>query len=180
MQRLSAAGLDLEPLVVAHADEMFAVLSDPELYRHLDDGPPPSLPHLREIFARWERRASPDGTECWLNWVVRLPDGPCIGYVQATVVPPGTAWMAFVFARNAWGRGYARASTAAVIEHLQRSHGTSVFLATVAAANHRSIALLQALSFREAPAAGRTAHNVSPGDLLFVRPTSDSRAPGAP
>ena len=48
MQALSAAGLLLEPLTVAHAGEMFTLLSDPELYRHLDHGPPPSLQHLRD------------------------------------------------------------------------------------------------------------------------------------
>ena len=43
MQALAADDLVLEPLVSGHAEAMFEVLSDPELYRYLDQPPPPSV-----------------------------------------------------------------------------------------------------------------------------------------
>ncbi len=171
MKRLSLPDLSLEPLTVSHADEMFGILSDPELYRFLDRGPPSSVDELRTAFARWEQRASPDQRQRWLNWVVREPGGDCIGYVQATVIPPDAAWVAFVFARRVWGRGYARAAAAAMIDHLQQDHACARFLATTDARNRRSIALLRALSFVPATADESQAEPTAPGELLFVRGT---------
>ena len=59
MQTLTTARLVLEPLVVAHADALFELLRDPELYRHLDVPPPLSAQQLRRTYARLEARVSP-------------------------------------------------------------------------------------------------------------------------
>ena len=90
MQALATTKLQLEPLTVGHAEDMFAVLRSPLLYEYLDPKPPASIEHLRERYARLERRQSPDGAEQWLNWVVRH-NGHLIGFVQATLTKPGTA-----------------------------------------------------------------------------------------
>jgi [ribosomal protein S5]-alanine N-acetyltransferase len=42
MQRIVAEGLSLEPQVVAHAEEMFVVLSDPAIYQ-FENAPPDSV-----------------------------------------------------------------------------------------------------------------------------------------
>lgn len=72
MRCLVAGEVTLEPQVAAHAEEMFAVLSDPAIYTH-ENQPPPSLEWLRERFRRLETRRSADGRERWLNWVIRMP-----------------------------------------------------------------------------------------------------------
>ena len=59
MQTLETDGLVLEPLTVAHAVAMFELLSDPELFRYLDDSPPTDVAQLRGRYARLESRASP-------------------------------------------------------------------------------------------------------------------------
>ncbi|MBK7742188.1 MAG: GNAT family N-acetyltransferase [Betaproteobacteria bacterium] len=169
MQPLSAPGLALEPLTVAHADEMFPVLAEPRLYEFLGYGPPPSAAHLRHVYAQLERRVSPDGAEGWLNWVVRLPAGTPIGFVQATLVEPATAWVAFVFASRQWGKGLARAATAAMIAHLEAAYGCRTFLAIVEQANARSIAMLTALSFQPATPAEAAPYGVGPTECLLVR-----------
>ncbi len=74
----------LIPQTAAHAEEMFALLSDPALYEH-EGEPPASLEWLRERFARLETGRSADGSEQWLNWVMALPGDALAGYVQATV-----------------------------------------------------------------------------------------------
>jgi [ribosomal protein S5]-alanine N-acetyltransferase len=163
--------LTLEPLVAAHAEPMFELLQDPAIYPHLDWGPPPSLEHLRSVYAQLEARQSPDGAEGWLNWVVKTADGRCIGYVQATVTPAG-CWVAYVLGSEHRRRGYAREATAAMMRHAAEEHGAGRFLATVEAANGPSIGVLKALGFRGATPAEATPHELTATEELWVREAS--------
>src|SRR5438046_61536 len=90
MRVIETGSLTLEPQTAAHAEEMFAVLSDPAIYEY-ENEPPPSLEWLRARFTKLESRRSPNGREQWLNWVIRLPTSELIGYVQATLHPDGRA-----------------------------------------------------------------------------------------
>lgn len=168
MEPLVAGDLRLEPLTVAHADEMFDVLADPRIYRYLDDGPPPSREHLQAVYTRLEARFSPDGTQRWLNWIVRASSGAPLGVVQATLVAPRTAWVAYVLASRYWGQGHARSATRAMIDHLVARHGIAECLATVEDENARSIALLEALGFRPAKAVERAEHDLTATERLCV------------
>lgn len=169
MRPLAAGVLALEPLLVAHADGMFEVLSDPSAYRHLDYGPPPSREHVAGVYAQLETRRSPDGAQRWLNWIVRSPaDGP-IGYVQATLMPDGTAWVAWFLASAHWGRGHAGAAASAMLDHLSTVYATGRYLATVEVENGRSIALLERLAFRPASPDESAGHSLTPTERLYVR-----------
>jgi RimJ/RimL family protein N-acetyltransferase len=168
MHTLTTSELLLEPLVVGHAEAMFEVLSDPELHRYLDHPPPPSIEHLRGVYASVQTRMSPDGSQLWLNWIVRLPGQPPIGYVQATVASDGVAWVGYLFSKEHWGRGYATQATRAVLDHVASAHGVTRFLATVEARNHRSIRLLERLGFHEATEPELAGHELSPSERLFV------------
>lgn len=169
MQTLAAGDLVLEPLTARHAEAMFAVLGDPALYRHLDYPPPHSLEELRDKYTRLESRQSPDGSQQWLNWVVRPPGGAPIGYVQATVEAQHIAWIAYVFSRAHGGRGLATRATRAVIEHLASAYDVTRFVATVEAENEPSIRLLERLDFHPATAAESAGHDLSPSERLYVR-----------
>ena len=169
MDALSTPELLLEPLVVAHAEAMFEVLVEPELYRYLDYPPPPSLEHLRGLYARLESRRSPDGSQHWLNWVVRRPGEAPMGYVQATIDPDRTAWLGFVFSSGHWGRGYALQASQAVLAHLASAFGVARACGTVEAENQRSVRLLQRLGFHPATAQELQGHDLSPTERLFVR-----------
>ena len=167
--KLEAGGLVLEPLTVAHADAMFALLSDPALYRYLDEAPPPDVEQLRARYARLERRESADGAQRWLNWVVRLPGEPPLGFVQATVLDDGSAWVAYLLGSAHQGRGHATRATAAMLSHLESEHGTSLLLANVEAGNGASIRLLQRLGFRAATPAETARHRPTASERIFVR-----------
>ncbi len=176
MQTLTTPQLVLEPLSVAHADEMFELLREPALYRYLDYGPPPSLDHLRYNYAMVEAHESSGETtsfgERWLNWVARVAGelrAPPVGYVQATISVPGIAWIGYVFAQPQWGRGHAHAATLAMIEHLATHYAVQRCLATVEVENHRSSRLLARLGFHEATAEEAIGHTLTATERLFVR-----------
>jgi RimJ/RimL family protein N-acetyltransferase len=167
MDILTTDRLVLEPLTRDHAAAMYEVLSDPELYAYLDFGPPPSLDDLRGVYERLEARVSPDGSELWLNWVVRPREGAPVGFVQATVAG-GEAWVAYVLARGSWGNGYAGEATQGVIDHLRAACGVTRFLARTEEENGRSTRLLERLGFRTATEAETREHELSASERLFV------------
>jgi RimJ/RimL family protein N-acetyltransferase len=169
MQTITASQLVLEPLTVAHARAMFEVLADPEIYRYLDYPPPPSVEHLHDVYERLEARKSSDGKQVWLNWVILPPGHPPVGYVQATIVSGARAWIAYALSSKHWGRGYAHIATDAMLAHLTAAYGVGQFLATVEAANLRSIRLLQRLCFRTATTLEAKEQRLTPTERLFVR-----------
>lgn len=169
MRVLKTERLVLEPLTVAHADAMFDVLAEPELYRHLDYPPPPSLAHVRKVYAQLAAGHSPDGSERWLNWILIGPDRAPMGFVQATVFEPASAWVAYVLGSPHWGRGYASEATQAMLACLAEDCGVKQLLASVEAANTRSIALLDRFGFRRATEAEAAPHDLSATERLYLR-----------
>jgi [ribosomal protein S5]-alanine N-acetyltransferase len=151
MAALQAGPMRLEPLLPMHAAAMFELLSEPALYRHTDDEPPASEQALHERYQRLATRLSRDGRQHWLNWVLRLPDGALAGYVQATVMPDGDAWIGYVLSPVHGGRGLATQAVEVMSRHLAQAWGVTRLLASVETGNTPSIRLLQRLGFAEAP-----------------------------
>jgi ribosomal-protein-alanine N-acetyltransferase len=168
MRTLSTPRCTLEPQVAGHAAEMFRVLSDPAIYE-FENEPPASEAWLRERFAKLERRASADGTQAWLNWVVRLPGGELAGYVQASVLPGGTALVAYELGSRHWRQGIASAAVAAVLDELAQGYAVTLLVAVLKTANYRSAGLLRKLGF--APADAQTARRYAdgPDESVMVR-----------
>ncbi|NUT46391.1 MAG: GNAT family N-acetyltransferase [Saccharothrix sp.] len=100
---------------------MAAVLGDPALYAIIG-GAPPTAAQLVTRYRRWERPASDDGSQGWLNWVVRRTgDDVAVGTVQATTTSAATglaADVAWVIGVPFQGRGYATEAAAAVVRWL--------------------------------------------------------------
>ena len=119
--------LDLEPLTPAHADEMVHVLAAPELYA-FTGGRPPTLGELQWRYAAQAVGSSPDGSERWLNWIVReRRTGAAVGFVQATVrAREGgpVASVAWLIGPAAQHRGLAGEAATAMLAWL-RSAGVS-------------------------------------------------------
>jgi RimJ/RimL family protein N-acetyltransferase len=127
----------LEPLTtdgaVALAEEMVPVLADPSLYR-FTGGAPPAPDELRRRYAAQATGASPDGSQRWLNWIVRdRAGGGAVGFVQATVEDAAGALaadLAWVVAPGEQGRGVATEAAAAVLTRL-RAHGVGTVTACI-------------------------------------------------
>ena len=118
---LETPRLELVPLLPHHADELVSALADDRLY-HFTGGAALDLDELRQRFELWSNRRSPDGTELWLNWVIRHRENArSLGTVQATVVigkervVADVGWMVWV---QHQGRGYATEATQALVSWL--------------------------------------------------------------
>jgi ribosomal-protein-alanine N-acetyltransferase len=168
MRAVEAARITLEPQTAEHAAEMFIVLSDPTIYTY-ENAPPPSIDWLRIRFERLETRRSADGSEIWLNWVVRLRSGQLIGYAQATVFPEGRASIAYEFASAYWGRGLAREAVEALISELADYYRVIRLTAVAKTANKRSLRLLERLHFAPAAQHILDRYRIEPDEILFCR-----------
>jgi RimJ/RimL family protein N-acetyltransferase len=133
----------LEPLRADHAVEMAAVLDDQRLHDFIG-GRPATLEELRARYIQLVAGHSADGSQGWLNWVVRhRRSGVAVGTVQATLRSNGgvTADVAWVIAAAHQGQGYAKEASAAMtrwlchrgvdalIAHVHPTHEASIRVA---------------------------------------------------
>lgn len=172
MRTISAPPVLLEPLVASHAHEMFSVLSDPAIYQ-FENEPPISEEALTGRYIALERRQSHDGGEVWLNWVIRVPSGELAGYVQATVLQSGVAYVAYELASRFWRQGIGSAAVAAMLTELQENHGVTLHAAILKSGNYRSLALLQKLGFQPASTEQRAAFAAAADELAMVKPVAN-------
>jgi ribosomal-protein-alanine N-acetyltransferase len=180
MSPIESHSLRLEPLVSAHADEMFRSMSAAAIYDYMPAQPPVSASALRERYAHLEKGHSADGRERWLNWVVRLSSRQCVGFVQSTIYPGGNADFAFAFAPEYWGRSVAFEACQAVLPHLGRDFEVRALYATVDPRNSRSIRLLQRLGFGAVAWERYPNGELAPGDLVFLLACGAQLLPGTP
>jgi RimJ/RimL family protein N-acetyltransferase len=130
---LAGPRVDLEPLQAEHAEEMAPLLDDVRLHDVIG-GHPADVPALRDRYRRLVAGRSPDGSQLWLNWVVRRrEDGQAVGTVQATVTSMEqgpTAEVAWVVATPHQGHGYAREAAGTMVAWL-RQQGVATIVAHV-------------------------------------------------
>lgn len=147
---------------------MFEVLSDPAIYE-FEGRPPPSLAALSEGYRRSESRVSRDGLGKLLNWIVRLPSNELAGYVQATVLESGAAYVGYEFSKKHWGRGIGSASVQAVLEELVQSYGVHTVVAVLKPVNVRSMGLLGRLGFEAATPPEAAAYESDPDEVVMLK-----------
>ena len=151
--RLTSPRLILEPLTIAAAREMGAVLADPALYRYIG-GAAPDPVSLAERYAVQVKRRSPNGAERWLNWIVRRWESrEAVGYVQATIaVETGETDVAWVVGTAFQGRGYATEAARAMLNWLASVGETQRITAHIAPENAASRTVAERLGFAATPA----------------------------
>lgn len=169
---LGGAAVVLEPLRVAHAEELGPLLDDARLH-HFTGGSPDTVPQLR---ARYEKQVvgrSPDDAQVWWSWVVRArTDGQALGYVQATgEVTDGvlTAHLAWVVAVPHQGTGAATAAAWLMVAWL-RQQGVQRLVADVHPEHGASQAVAAALGLTETD-------EIVDGELRWARTLAHARPP---
>ncbi len=146
-QPFQTSRLRADPMMQEHAESMFRVLSDESIYAFLPQSPPASVRALRDRYAAFERRSSPDGSEGWLNWRLALrTSGDAIGFVQATI-RRDHASIAYVLHADHRGQGLGREACLALLERLFRSEDVEAVRAEIHEDNERSIRLVHQLGF---------------------------------
>lgn len=148
---LRSARLTLEPLRVEHAADAFDVLDDPRLHTYTG-GEPATRDELHARFTRQVVGCSPDGSQGWLNWMLRRQDtGLLVGTVQATLERDSHdalhAELAWVVASDQQGSGYAR-EAAVVVAHWLRERGVAELLAHVHPDHEASAGVARAVGLR--------------------------------
>ncbi|KAD3633166.1 GNAT family N-acetyltransferase [Arthrobacter yangruifuii] len=135
--------LTLDPLGVHHAAEMVPVLAGTEIYRYIG-GQAPTKEMLQARYAAQTVGGSPDGSEAWLNWIIR-EQGQAIGFVQATAAADGsTSDVAWVIGEAFQGRGAATDAARAMLSWL-RSRGIGRITASIHPDNLASAAVARRL-----------------------------------
>ncbi|HJQ00779.1 MAG TPA: GNAT family N-acetyltransferase [Jatrophihabitans sp.] len=128
---LRTARLLLEPITVEHASELATALRDDSVYAFIGGRPEPASWWQCRL-AAWQRRRSPDGTELWLNWAVRITANMMvIGYVQTTVAEQ-QADIAYVIGLPWQRQGYGREATAAMVDYVVAEFGIATVRAWIA------------------------------------------------
>jgi RimJ/RimL family protein N-acetyltransferase len=128
---LTTARLDLAPLTVTDADDLFPVFDDPALGRWTGETPPADVETLRRRFAAWEAGPSESSSERWLNWTMRRrDDGRAVGHVQSTIVGD-TASVAWVVGTAFQRQGFATEAALALVTWLRETR-----IATIEASIH--------------------------------------------
>ena len=112
---------------------MVDVLADQVLYEHIG-GEPPSVAQLESRYAGQVVGMSPDGSQRWLNWIVKRRDSDAlVGFVQATVAEDEhdpVAEVAWVINPRHQGQGLASEATQAMVLWL-RSRGITRIAASI-------------------------------------------------
>ena len=152
---------------------MFVVLSDPAIYE-FENEPPASVEALASRYRRLEARKSPDGRQIWLNWVIRLASGRLAGYVQATVLQSGRAYVAYELASAHWRQGIGSSAVSAVLGELEANYGVTQFVAVLKSRNFRSLALLRRLGFVPATSEQTAQFGTEPDERAMVKPGANS------
>jgi ribosomal-protein-alanine N-acetyltransferase len=147
---------------------MFLLLGDAALYV-FENEPPASIEWLRQRFSRLESRQSPDGSQRWLNWVIRLPTSELAGYVQATVHADGHAAIAYVLGSAYWGRGLAGRAVQAMLDELMERYQVRRFTAVFKRENMRSMRLLERLGFHFPSLQDAVVLGIEPGEWLMEK-----------
>jgi [ribosomal protein S5]-alanine N-acetyltransferase len=144
---LDTERLILEPLEVAHAEKLYAGLSDATLYKFIPNDPL-SLAELIEKYHRILRGPRDNNIELWRNWAVRLQDsGDYIGMIETSIFPSDYAYLAYFMFASHHRQGYAHEACEAALKHVRETYGIKRVVAEMDVRNTASWRLVESLGF---------------------------------
>lgn len=167
--------LYFEPLTLAHADELFSILTTPSVLAFIDPTHSPNIEELRAEYAVRARGPSNliTPTQQWFNMAIYLKKthySNAIGRLEATSYGE---WgeLAYLLGESWWGQGLAFEAMNWWHEYLAKTvPETKHWWATVHPANKRSIKLLSRLEYEEADSNRQPQlQSYDFGDRCFVR-----------
>jgi [ribosomal protein S5]-alanine N-acetyltransferase len=89
--------------------------------------------------------------------------------VQATVIQPDVAYIAYELASRYWRRGIGGSAVSAMLEELVSRYGVRTFVAVLKTNNFRSLALLLQQGFTQGSAAQAITYGAAADEMLMVK-----------
>jgi RimJ/RimL family protein N-acetyltransferase len=130
--------LELRPVAPEDLEDYIAMYADPEVVRYLGDGAVATPKESAEWLERtWKRNAN----EGWDMRTVRLGNGTFVGRCGIAMRDLDGAIeheVAYAFAREHWGHGYATEAATAVRDHALATRGVRRLISLVARGNTAS------------------------------------------
>lgn len=146
--QLQTARLDLEPVRIEHADEIWLQLDDDRMWRYFPAQRPQTPDDLRGLYEKWSR-GSQNQTEVWHNWLCReRTGGVLVASMQATVlVQARVFYIAYAVYPLHQRKGYAGEAVRAVIDYVKRAYDVDRAFAEMDTRNEPSYRLAESLGF---------------------------------
>lgn len=158
----------LEPLVEAHAPELFLVLSDPVI-KASESGIPSSVDVLRAQIRLQTDLREQGNALCKLCWGIRLMSGELVGVVDARNLADASSVISCLLASAHWKKGYASEAVKAVMHELSIQHRVREFYAVIRKQNQGGHRLLRRLGYTLASPDDHRQSFVLGDELLFSR-----------
>ena len=144
---LKSKRLALEIRKADHADELFDLFCEKDLYQYICRDIPESKEWLRKGIERAESLLSDDGKEIWLGWVGKeLSTGKPVGVFEITIIN-SEAFVAYTVFKPYWKKGFAVEATQTIMEFIKCNYETSRFVIEMDTRNWASIKVAQKLGF---------------------------------
>ncbi len=146
---LQTERLRLEPTRAHHASLVYDQVTDERLWTFFPALRPKSIEELRALYRRWERgNPYANRDEEWENWICFLRDSETpVGGMQATILPGGVAYVAYVMYTAHQRQGFAREGLRTVVDHLRDVHAITRIVAEMNTRNEASRKLVESLGF---------------------------------
>lgn len=150
------------------------MLSDPQVYAHIEGDPPASVEALADKYAAIAvgPQRPEIANQTWRDCCVRRADtGQAIGVVEATVIED-RAEVAYLVGVESWGQGYAFEATTWYHGWLPEQSPISSYWVTILPTNQRSIRLAERLGYTrvEDESLWPDLRSYDPGDLVYRKP----------
>jgi ribosomal-protein-alanine N-acetyltransferase len=149
---LSEKILETERLILrkwtrADADALFAILRDAEVARFIADGKPFTMEKVKDFLAWAEIHERANGFCRWK--VIEKASGKTIGSCGfGRIEESGEIELGFLFAQNAWGKGFATEIAGACAGYGFKKFGFREIIAITDAENTASQKVLRKIGFR--------------------------------
>ncbi|AFY34932.1 GNAT family N-acetyltransferase [Calothrix sp. PCC 7507] len=143
-----AVVLRLEKVTEQHAELLYSYISDPHLYKYLEESIP-TLIDVQQKFSFAALEKSPDNdTMIWLKWVAINADNQYVGVVEIGIFNDQYAEIGFMTFSAFQHRGYAPVYCSLAIAQTQRRFSLLALHASVNVYNLASRKVVEKLGFK--------------------------------
>lgn len=130
-----------------HADELYDLFCEKELYNYINRDVPPSKEWLGVGMKSAESLQSEDGKEFWLGWVAKEKNSnKPVGLFEMTI-NDCEAFVAYTVFKDYWGKGYAVEASDSMMGYVKSNYEIKRFIIEMDTRNLQSVKVAEKLGF---------------------------------